>query len=117
MGIGTTLLLHCDLVYAGENARFILPFASLGLVPEFASSYVLPRIAGHHRAAEMLLLGEPFDAQRALAAGFVNRVLPPAEPGMAPVLPPPRRQARAAVLGLELRGRSRFHCSVERNAG
>jgi enoyl-CoA hydratase/carnithine racemase len=78
VGIGTTLLLHCDLVYAGDNARFILPFASLGLLPEFASSYTLPRIAGHHRAAEMLLLGEPFDAQRALAAGFVNHVLPPA---------------------------------------
>ena len=79
VGIGTTLLLHCDLVYAGDNARFILPFASLGLLPEFASSYTLPRLAGHHRAAEMLLLGEPFDAQRGLAAGFVNRVLPPAE--------------------------------------
>ena len=79
VGIGTTLLLHCDLVYAGDNARFILPFASLGLLPEFASSYVLPRLAGHQRAAEMLLLGEPFDAQRALAAGFVNKVLSPAE--------------------------------------
>ena len=79
VGIGTTLLLHCDLVYAGENARFILPFAGLGLLPEFASSYLLPRLAGHHRAAEMLLLGEPFDAERALAAGFVNRVLPAAE--------------------------------------
>jgi enoyl-CoA hydratase/carnithine racemase len=79
VGIGTTLLLHCDLVYAGENAKFSLPFASLGLVPEFASSYTLPRIAGYHRAAEMLLLGEPYGAQQALAAGFVNRVLPPAE--------------------------------------
>jgi enoyl-CoA hydratase/carnithine racemase len=79
VGIGTTLLLHCDLVYAGENARFILPFAALGLLPEFASSLVLPRIAGHHRAAEMLLLGEPFDARQGLAAGFVNKVLPAAE--------------------------------------
>ena len=79
VGIGTTLLLHCDLVYAGENAKFSLPFASLGLLPEFASSYTLPRIAGYHRAAEMLLLGEPYGAQQALAAGFVNRVLPPAE--------------------------------------
>ena len=79
VGIGTTLLLHCDLVYAGENARFSLPFASLGLLPEFASSYVLPRLAGHHRASEMLLLGEPYGAQQALAAGFVNRVLPPSE--------------------------------------
>lgn len=79
VGIGTTLLLHCDLVYAGDNARFILPFASLGLLPEFASSYVLPLLGGHHRAAEMLLLGEPYDAHQGLAAGFVNRVLAPAE--------------------------------------
>lgn len=79
VGIGTTLLLHCDLVYAGENAKFSLPFAGLGLLPEFASSYTLPRIAGYHRAAEMLLLGEPYGAQQALAAGFVNRVLPPGE--------------------------------------
>jgi enoyl-CoA hydratase/carnithine racemase len=79
VGIGTTLLLHCDLVYAGENARFSLPFAGLGLLPEFASSYTLPRIAGHHRAAEMLLLGDAYGAHQALAAGFVNRVLPPAE--------------------------------------
>ena len=79
VGIGTTLLLHCDLVYAGDNARFQLPFASLGLVPEFASSYLLPRVAGYHRAAELLLLGEPFDAPRALDAGFVTRVVPAAE--------------------------------------
>jgi enoyl-CoA hydratase/carnithine racemase len=76
VGIGTTLLLHCDLVYAAEEARFSMPFVKLGLVPEFASSYLLPRLAGYHRAAEMLLLGEPFDAQAALAAGIVSRVVP-----------------------------------------
>lgn len=76
VGIGTTLLFHCDLVYAGDNARFQMPFTSLGLVPEFASSYLLPLIAGYHRAAELLLLGEPFDAQKAFAAGIVTRVLP-----------------------------------------
>ena len=76
VGIGTTLLLHCDLVYAGDNARFQLPFTSLGLVPEFASSYLLPRVAGYQRAAEMLLLGEPFDAAKAQDAGFVTRVVP-----------------------------------------
>jgi enoyl-CoA hydratase/carnithine racemase len=79
VGIGTTLLLHCDLVYAGDNARFQMPFTGLGLVPEFASSYLLPRIAGYQRAAELLLLGEPFGADKALAAGFVTRVVPASE--------------------------------------
>ena len=76
VGIGTTMLLHCELVVAGDNARFALPFAQLGLVPEFASSYLLPRTAGYQRAAELLLLGEPFDAGRALEAGVVTRVVP-----------------------------------------
>jgi enoyl-CoA hydratase/carnithine racemase len=79
VGIGTTLLLHCDFVYAAENVRFSLPFAKLGLCPEFASSLLLPQIAGYQRAAEKLLLGEEFSAQEALAMGFVNKVLPPAE--------------------------------------
>lgn len=79
VGIGTTLLLHCDLVYAGEDARFQLPFTRLGLVPEFASSYLLPYIAGYQRAAELLLLGEAFDATRAHEAGFVTRVTPAAQ--------------------------------------
>lgn len=76
IGIGTTLLFHCDLVFAGDNARFQMPFTSLGVVPEFASSYLLPLIAGYQRAAELLLLGEPFDAPKAFAAGFVTRVVP-----------------------------------------
>jgi enoyl-CoA hydratase/carnithine racemase len=79
IGIGTTLLLHCDLVYAGDNARFQMPFTSLGVVPEFASSYLLPLIAGHQRAAELLLLGEAFGPDKALAAGFVTRVVPASE--------------------------------------
>lgn len=79
VGIGTTLLLHCDLVYASPNARFQMPFVPLGLVPEAASSLLLPMIAGYQRAAELLLLGQPFAAEKAMAAGFVTEVVPEAE--------------------------------------
>ncbi|MDB5839258.1 MAG: Enoyl-CoA hydratase [Herminiimonas sp.] len=76
VGIGTTLLLHCDLVYAADNAKFSLPFTQLGLCPEFASSMLLARIAGHQRAAEKLMLGEPFLAEEAREMGLVNKVVP-----------------------------------------
>jgi enoyl-CoA hydratase/carnithine racemase len=79
VGIGTTMLLHCDLVYVADSARFSLPFASLGLCPENASSYLLAMVAGHQRAAELLLLGEAFGADKAMACGFVTQVLPAAE--------------------------------------
>lgn len=79
VGIGTTVLLHSDIVYAASDARLQLPFVSLGLVPEFASSYLLPLVAGHARAAELLMLGEPFTAQAAYECGIVTRVLPPGE--------------------------------------
>lgn len=79
VGIGTTLLLHCDLVYAGDNAAFSLPFVNLGLCPEFSSSLLLPQLMGYQRAAEALLLGEPFMAEAALEVGLVNRVVPPNE--------------------------------------
>jgi enoyl-CoA hydratase/carnithine racemase len=78
-GVGTTLLLHCDLVYAGDNAAFSMPFVNLGLCPEAASSLLVPRLMGHQRASEALLLGEPFMAEAALEVGLVNRVLPPTE--------------------------------------
>jgi len=79
VGIGVTLLLHCDLVYAAETATFQLPFTNLGLVPEASSSLLLPQMIGYHRAAELMLLGERFDAKRALAIGLVNAVVAPAE--------------------------------------
>ena len=79
IGVGTTMLLHCDLVYAGSGARFALPFANLGLTPEAASSLLLPLCSGHARAAEMLMLGEAFSAEAALQAGIVNTVLPDAQ--------------------------------------
>lgn len=79
VGIGTTLLFHCDLVYAGDNAAFSMPFVNLGLVPEAASSLLAPRMFGYHRAAEALMLGEPFMAEAALEVGLVNRVVPPTE--------------------------------------
>jgi enoyl-CoA hydratase/carnithine racemase len=79
VGIGTTMLLHCDLVVAGDNAAFSMPFVNLGLCPEAASSYLVPQLMGYHRAAEALLLGEPFMAEAALEVGFVNRIVPPGQ--------------------------------------
>lgn len=79
IGIGTTLLLHCDLVYVSDEARLAMPFTSLGLVPEFASSLILPQLMGHVRAAEKLLLGDPFSAQDAVDFGIANAVLPAGE--------------------------------------
>lgn len=76
VGIGTTLLLHCDLAYAGAGTTFRLPFAHLGLCPEGASSYLLPRIAGTKKAAELLMLGTSFGPDVACDAGLVNEVTP-----------------------------------------
>jgi enoyl-CoA hydratase/carnithine racemase len=76
VGIGTTMLLHCELVYAADNAKFSLPFAQLGLCPELASSLLLPQIAGYQRAAEKLMLGEPFSAEEAHHMGLINKLLP-----------------------------------------
>ena len=79
VGIGCTLLLHCDLVYAGDNAAFSMPFVNLGLSPEAAASLLLPQAIGYHRAAQALLLGEPFMAEAALDMGLINRIVPPSE--------------------------------------
>jgi enoyl-CoA hydratase/carnithine racemase len=79
VGIGTTMLLHCDLVVAAEDARFSMPFVDLGLVPEAASSLLFPRLAGRRRAARYLLLAEPFGAAEALDIGLVSHVVPAGE--------------------------------------
>lgn len=79
VGIGTTMLLHCDLVVADPSARFSLPFVDLGLVPEAASTLLLPRLAGRRRAARYLLLGEPFGVEEAHAIGLVSHLAPAGE--------------------------------------
>lgn len=79
VGVGTTMLFHCDLVYAGDNAAFSMPFVNLGLCPEAASSLLAVQLLGYHRAAEALLMGEPFLVDEALEMGLISRVLPPTE--------------------------------------
>jgi len=74
VGVGTTMLMHCDLVYASKEAKLSLPFVNLALVPEAASSYLMPKMMGHQRAAELLMLGEPFSADKAYEYGIVNEV-------------------------------------------
>jgi enoyl-CoA hydratase/carnithine racemase len=79
VGIGVTMLLHCDLVYAAETASFQMPFVSLGLCPEAGSTLLLPQMIGHQRASELLLLGEAFTAVRAEQLGIVTAIVPQAD--------------------------------------
>lgn len=79
IGIGVTMLLHCDQIYAAEHTKFSMPFAKLGLCPEFASSKLLPEMIGYNRTAELLLFGESFSAEQAFDMGLVNKVLPSAD--------------------------------------
>jgi enoyl-CoA hydratase/carnithine racemase len=79
IGIGVTMLLHCDLVYAARGTRFQMPFVPIGIVPEFASTYLLPLMAGRQRASEVLLLGQPFSAETARELGIVTAVVSPEE--------------------------------------
>jgi len=88
IGIGTTMLLHCDLVYVSDEGRLAMPFTSLGLVAEFASSLVFPQLVGRAKASEKLLLGDPMTGAEAVELGLANAVLPAAE-----VLPHARRMA------------------------
>ncbi|MEO7786914.1 MAG: enoyl-CoA hydratase-related protein [Sphingomicrobium sp.] len=81
VGIGTTMLLQCDLVLAEEGCRFLMPFVDLGLVPELASSLIVPQLAGRRAAARTLLLAEPFGAEQALAMGIASHVVPRGELG------------------------------------
>lgn len=78
VGVGVTMLLHCELVYAGSGAIFQMPFVDLGLCPEAGSTLLLPRLMGHQRASELLLLGETFDAEKAREVGIVNAIYPDA---------------------------------------
>ncbi|WP_060584356.1 enoyl-CoA hydratase-related protein [Aeromonas schubertii] len=124
VGIGTTLLLHCDLVCLADNARLCLPFVDLGLVPEFASSLLLPRAVGHLRASELLLLGAPFGAAEAQAMGLANRVVPATEllataRALATALaakPPRALQQSKALLKQELRQAVHFTIDMEARA-
>jgi enoyl-CoA hydratase/carnithine racemase len=79
IGIGTTLLLHCDFVFVSDEARLAMPFVALGLVPEFASSLLVPQLMGHRRAAQLLLTGDPFTPEQAVECGIANAVLPAGE--------------------------------------
>ena len=79
IGIGTTMLLHCDFVYVSDEARLAMPFVSLGLVPEFGSSLIVPQLMGNVQAADKLLLGDPFTASEAVEAGIASAVLPAPE--------------------------------------
>jgi enoyl-CoA hydratase/carnithine racemase len=79
VGIGTTMMLHCDYAVAGNDARFSTPFVGLGLVPEAASSLIAPRLMGHRRAFELLVMGKPLSGEEAKAAGLVNQVAPVGE--------------------------------------
>ncbi|HUI82885.1 MAG TPA: enoyl-CoA hydratase [Candidatus Binatia bacterium] len=116
VGVGTTILLHCDLVYAAENTQFMMPFINLGIVPEAASTVLLPLLAGRQRASELFLLGTPFSAARAYEMGLVNAVVAPDQlltvaSGAAEQL---AEKPRAAVLECKKLIKRAFQSEVER---
>ncbi len=102
VGIGVTMLLHCDLIYVRAGATLLLPFVNLGLCPEAASSLLLPRLIGHPRAAELLLLGEPFSAEQALEWRLINGIGADAEATLELALTKARRLARQPPAAVRL---------------
>ncbi len=102
VGIGVTLLLHCDLVYVRAGATLVLPFVNLGLCPEAGSSLLLPRLIGYPRAAELLLLGEPFSAEQALEWGLINGLCADAEATLELALAKARRLAGLPATAVQL---------------
>jgi len=112
IGIGTTMLMHCDVIYAAEGTRFRMPFVNLGLVPEAGASYILPRLMGQARAAELLLLGRMFSAEDAYSMGLVSKVVPAGEVAQAAeaaveefaALPPQALMKTKAMLRRPLNG-------------
>jgi len=123
VGIGTTMLFHCDLVYASTSATFLTPFTSLALVPEAGSSYLLPRMAGHQTAAELLLLGSKISAGRAKEMGFVTEVVEPEilnETAIAACIklasiPPTSMQRSKELMRQHYRKPMKSHMELERN--
>lgn len=116
VGIGTTILLHCDLVYAAENTRFMMPFINLGIVPEAAATVLLPLLVGRQRAAELFFLSTPLSAQRAYELGLINGVMPIEE--LLPIASEVARQLSekppAAVLACKDLMKRAFHAEVDR---
>ncbi len=102
VGIGVTLLLHCDLVYVRAGATLLMPFVNLGLCPEAGSSLLLPRLIGYPRAAELLLLGEPFSAEQALEWGLINGIGADADATLELALARARRLARQPAAAVRL---------------
>ena len=116
VGVGTTILLHCDLVYAADDAKFMMPFINLGIVPEAATTVLLPLLIGRQRATELFLLGSPLTAQRAYELGVVNAVLAPdvllsTASAVAQQL---SEKPPAAVLACKDLMKRAFHAEVER---
>ncbi|MEI6119868.1 MAG: enoyl-CoA hydratase [Actinomycetes bacterium] len=113
VGIGTTLLLHCDAAYASENAQFSMPFVTLGLVPEAGSSFLFPRLVGHVRASEILLTGRSFDASEAKEIGLINKVVEDPLAHAMKVAQQISEQPPTAVINTKALLKSSNHAAVE----